>query len=89
MIEVCGFLWVMSFLFRRSRGHQQAPSQRVAIYDHRSPQNVRIIYKDVPTTLREGYSLVRVFFAGINPVDAKIFIGDKLPENIARDFRQK
>ena len=77
----------MAFLFRRAIAQQQSlPSnQRAAIYDHRSPQNIRVITKEIPT-LREGYSLVKVFCAGVNPVDAKVVVGDKFPEAIAHYF---
>ena len=73
-------------MFRRTRCHQQPqPTHRAAVYDHRSPQNIRIISKEIPI-LREGYSLVKVFYAGLNPVDAKVIVGDKFPEGIAPYF---
>jgi reticulon-4-interacting protein 1, mitochondrial len=35
----------------------------------------------VPRTGRQGHVLVKVISAGLNPVDAKNVIGDKLPES--------
>ena len=81
MINWCIFSLMMTSWFRRT----QNQLQKAAIYDHKSIQNIRMTSIKIPS-IRPGYSLVRVFSAGLNPVDAKMIIGDKVSESVAPYF---
>lgn len=49
------------------------------MYDSRAPEGVRVEERAAPRR-KAGSVLVRVVAAGLNPVDAKRQVGDKLPE---------
>ena len=51
---------------------------RKAVYDKRAPDGVRVTRSIQPNHCRRSL-LIQVRAAGINPVDAKHVIGDKLP----------
>jgi NADPH:quinone reductase-like Zn-dependent oxidoreductase len=59
-------------------------TMRAAVYDRHALEGVRVdqSYPKVPTSaskLAPGHVLVRVVACGVNPVDAKKVVGDKLP----------
>ncbi|XRB21610.1 reticulon-4-interacting protein 1 [Pseudoscourfieldia marina] len=62
----------------------RTPFMRAAVYSIAAPQNVtvvestRVLYPAV-SRRSEGHLLCRVVAAGVNPVDAKCVIADKLP----------
>lgn len=49
-------------------------------YDHASPSGIKMVELRAPKRTRST-ALVRVHACGVNPVDAKYVIGDKLPES--------
>merc|ERR1719330_107885 len=56
---------------------------RVARYASTAPDGIEVVEVQKPTLsrgCRRGFVLVKVAAAGVNPVDAKYLIGDKLPE---------
>jgi NADPH:quinone reductase-like Zn-dependent oxidoreductase len=50
---------------------------KAIIYDN---ETVKLIEKSIPK-IKKGYALVKIYAAGVNPVDAKNVVGDKLPHN--------
>merc|ERR1719330_1917194 len=56
---------------------------RVARYASTAPDGIEVVEVQKPTLsrgCRRGFVLVKVAAAGVNPVDVKYLIGDKLPE---------
>lgn len=56
---------------------------RAAVYDRTAPEGIRVVANQRRPTLTTGHILVRVVHAGVNPVDAKKVVGDKLPGFLA------
>ena len=57
-----------------------ASTMRACVYDAKSPSGVKLVELPRPKA-SSSCALVRVRAAGVNPVDAKYIIGDKLPES--------
>ena len=53
---------------------------RAAVYDRKAEEGIRVVTKRAPK-LGRGDVLVRVRACGVNPVDAKFVVADKLPES--------
>ena len=53
---------------------------RACVYDAAAPSGVKLVERSMPK-LSHGTALIKVDACGINPVDAKYIIGDKLPES--------
>ena len=53
---------------------------RACVFDAEAPSGVKLVERAMPKRFR-GTVLVRVVACGVNPVDAKYIIGDKLPES--------
>ena len=63
-------------------GTQRAGSQLAVVYRRQDREGIKVVSRSVPffNATKAGSSvLVRVAYAGINPVDAKGLVGDKLP----------
>ena len=54
---------------------------RACRYDAQSPSGVILVNDVEKPKLKSGHALIKVHAAGVNPVDAKFIIGDKLPES--------
>lgn len=54
---------------------------RAAVYDVHSPEGVKVVSRKPPAHARDAL-LVRVKACGMNPVDAKYVIADKLPQRL-------
>ena len=56
---------------------------RAAVYDHAAPEGVKVVQRAAPSSPpprgNGNEVLVRVRACGVNPVDAKEVVGDKLP----------
>ena len=63
-----------------SRGFASDTTMRAAVYDRAALEGIRVIAtRAPPSPPSKGALLVRVKACGVNPVDAKGVIGDKLP----------
>ena len=63
-----------------SRGFASDTTMRAAVYDRAALEGIRVIAtRAPPSPPSKGALLVRVKACGVNPVDAKGIIGDKLP----------
>ena len=51
-----------------------------AVYDHTKPEGVAVRLQPAPSAGSSTTVLVMVHAAGVNPVDAKFQVGDKLPK---------
>ena len=59
----------------------EAPEEiRAAVYDRKAQEGIKVVTKRAPKP-RRGDVLVRVKACGVNPVDAKFVLADKLPES--------
>uniref|UniRef100_A0A7S1UCU6 Enoyl reductase (ER) domain-containing protein n=2 Tax=Phaeomonas parva TaxID=124430 RepID=A0A7S1UCU6_9STRA len=72
----------------RSLATATATMYHAVVYDRRAPEGVVVVEKNVPKAVRRGHVLVRVKACGVNPVDAKYCVGDKLPEALPEGFRR-
>lgn len=63
----------------RSWGFAKGRTQKSAVYDVNSECFVRLVDAKVPL-LTSNHVLVKIKAAAVNPVDAKIVVGDKFPE---------
>jgi NADPH:quinone reductase-like Zn-dependent oxidoreductase len=77
---------VVSSAFGDDEGSSDEVQMRCAIYDPAAKAGVRVAQKPAPKRaepkgmLSAGSVICEVHAAGVNPVDAKYVIGDKLPE---------
>ena len=64
---------------RASRPSRPPFAMRAAVYDRTAVEGVRVVTRPPPTAPARDALLVRVRACGVNPVDAKGVVGDKLP----------
>jgi NADPH:quinone reductase-like Zn-dependent oxidoreductase len=52
---------------------------RAAVYDSSQPEGIHVIERIQTKRSGRNEVLIRVMYAGVNPVDSKFVFGDKLP----------
>jgi NADPH:quinone reductase-like Zn-dependent oxidoreductase len=50
------------------------------VYSEADPEGIRLKSKPRPSTNSSSHLLCKIFYAGVNPVDVKFLVGDKLPK---------
>eukprot|EP00756_Hemistasia_phaeocysticola_P065203 Hpha_TRINITY_DN8389_c0_g1::TRINITY_DN8389_c0_g1_i2::g.154272::m.154272 len=65
-----------------------SPQSRFVVYDRYAAEGVNVATAPRPAEPRPGRLLVEVKACGVNPVDAKYCVGDKLPEFLPESWRR-
>ncbi len=76
LVAVCGKrLLVSSFSSASSSAMMQA-----IVYSRADQEGIRLTSKPHPSTNSSSHLLCKISYAGVNPVDVKFLVGDKLPK---------
>uniref|UniRef100_A0A0G4HQ23 Enoyl reductase (ER) domain-containing protein n=1 Tax=Chromera velia CCMP2878 TaxID=1169474 RepID=A0A0G4HQ23_9ALVE len=65
-----------------SQEPQKKTNMQAAVYKRTEPEHVSLVSKPIPENPKKGQLVCKVVCAGVNPVDAKGKIGDKLGESL-------